>query len=354
MARCSVSLGVGRRSVAGRVRPVLVLLALAAGACGGGNGDGDGAGLVAFGPLETAPPAADVLLGPGDPVASTTTAVVSPTTAATAPVAELPGPTSTVAATASPPTTRAPVPLPADPAAVVLRVSRLGGYPFPGSSSRVQPIELHAGGRLVRPAPFPPPDPASAHHRLEAFEVTVAEVQALVAAAEDGGATAPPADLGSNPNLADWGVQVFEVDRPGHRSTLVVRDLERRSTDAPNLTPDQRARRRTLLDLVARLESTGRPTGSVREYVRAVATGPRTGAGATTTAPHDLRPWPGPPLQVGSSFRCVVLPAADMDRRVPGWSSATTSTGWQSGSEVLGIGFYDATTPGEGCTAPPG
>lgn len=116
-----------------------------------------------------------------------------------APVAEPPGPTSTAAPTTSPPTTRAPVPLPADPAAVVLRVSRLGGYPFPGSSQRVQPIELHAGGRLVRPAPFPPPDPASAHHRLEAFEVPVAEVQALVAAAEDGGATARRPSSGATP-----------------------------------------------------------------------------------------------------------------------------------------------------------
>jgi hypothetical protein len=246
------------------------------------------------------------------------------------------------------------VPLPADPTAVVLRVSRHGGYPFPGISQRVQPIELQAGGRLVRAAPYPPPDPEAAYHRLEFLQVPVAEVQALVAAAEDGGATSPPAVLGHNPNLADWGTQVFEVDRPGLRSTLVVRDLEPRSNESAHLTPEQRARRRILLALVAQLEQTGRPTGPVRAYVRAVTWPARSGTGTTTTLPPDLRTWPGPPLLGGALSRCVVLPADEMDRYVPGWSTATSRTGWRSGAEVLKIDFYDATTPGEGCTPPAG
>lgn len=327
---------------AGRGVPAL-LLAVVLVACGGG----DEVGVLSTGSFEAAPPAAETAVGPGDAAVSSTTVppVAAPTTAATS-AAGGPERTTTLAA---PATARPPVPLPDDPAAVVLRVSRAGGYPMPGASQRVQPIELQAGGRLVRPAPYPPPDPSASYHRLDAFEVSVEEVRSLVAAAEDGGAISPPADLGSNPTLADWGVQVFEVDRPGLRSRLVVRDLEPRSTDAPNLTPDQRTRRRGLLSLMARLETVGRPTGPFQGDVRAVAT-PVPSSGPTTSAPaQDLRTWPGPPLEAGQGGRCVVQSITDLDRRVPGWSSATVATRWQSGSQVLQISFYDATTPGDGC-----
>lgn len=314
-------------------------------------------GVVAAGPVEADARPGDPFLAPGDRVGTSTTAVtdVAPTDVAVtaAPTTTAPGtPTAASAPTSIPP----PVPLPADPDAVVLRVSRHGGYPIPGAEQRSRPVELHAGGRLVRPVTVVPPDGAgSAHHRLHTFRVTVAEVQALVALAEAGGVTDPPADLGHDPRLADWGVQVFEVDRPGLRARLVVRDLTPESTSAPNLSADQVARRRVLLDLATRIGSAGSFVEAVHAFVRAVAAPVRVAPGApTTTIPGTTRTWPGPPLALAShQTRCIVLPFVEMERYIPGWSTASWHTRWRSGEQLLTVDFVDATTPGEGCAAPP-
>lgn len=311
---------------------------------------GDEVGLVSGGGAqpETVPPEAQVDLGPGDPVA-TTAPPVSQSAETTVTPATVPPPTT--ASTAPPSTVRPPVPLPADPAAVVLTVSIEGGFPL-WSRPRVQPVQLHAGGRLVRPEPYG--SSPSAYRRLVVSQVPVAEVQALVAMAEDAGATSPPADMGRDPRIADAGVMIVQVDRPGLSSKLVVPDPVESSSSAPNLTPDQQARRRIALDLHRRL-TTERPTTPLEAYVELVAysSPPSQGATTTTTTPADLRTWAGAPLQVGTYPRCFVLPFAELERRVPGWSTATRATRWQSGPERLQIDFYGAAAPKEGCGPPP-
>lgn len=172
----------------------------------------------------------------------------------------------------------------------------------------------------------------------------------MVAAAEDAGATVPPADLGHDPDLADGGALVLTVDRPGLRSELVVRDPIAGSNDARGLTPDQMSRRRAVLDLVTRLRDEGRPTGRVRSYIRVVGFLPEMSSSTTTTQPPtDLRTWTGPALRMNPRWGCVDVPVADLDRQVPTWSSATSVTSWRAGSEVLRMEFYDATSATDGC-----
>ena len=186
------------------------------------------------------------------------------------------------------------------------------------------------------------------------FSEPVAEVQALVASAEDAGATVPPADLGHDPDMADAGVLVLEVDRPGLQAELVVRDPFPESSDARGLTPDQLARRRAVLDLVARLQEDGRDLGPVHRGVRVVAYHPLPGSD-TTAAPKpaaDLRTWTGPAIRMGAWWGCVDVPVTELDAQVPSWSSATFATRWRSGADVLTMAFFDANSPTEGCGSP--
>jgi len=324
-----------------------VMIAIVA-TCGGiRNGGMESSGSFEARPATTGPP-----VGVDDPAEIPTTSPPTiPPTSVTIP-ASIP---ASIPSTVASATTRPPVPLPDDPTATVLRVSGLSGYPLPGmgyplTEARSQPLELGAGGLLVQQAPYS----VSSYHSLEVRNVAEAEVRALVAAAEDAGATDPPADLGHDPNLADGPLLVIEVDRPGLRSRLVVRDAVDTSINALGLTPIQQDRRRAVAALVARLKTAGLRRGPLQAYVRAVAIDRELLLGRASTLPSDLRTWPGPGLQAGKQGRCVVLPYADMERLVPSWSSATTDTRWRSGPEVLAIDFYDAQSPGVGCTSPPG
>jgi hypothetical protein len=336
-------------------RLLLVGLAVAATLPACGDGGDSEAGLVAGGgaPLVTAPADSQVALGAGDPLAPVGPPVTESPAAATAPVAGTTGTTPSKVVPPPPPTTaRPPVPLPADPAAVVLELSYGGGYPL-WSRPRTQPVQLHAGGRLVYPELRTAS--SSAYRRLLVSQVSVAEVRAAVAAAEDAGATSPPSDLGHDPRLADGPSLLIKVDRPGLASTLVVRDAIDATSTAPNLTPDQQARRRLALELYKRLSAgTPRPGTHLEAHVELVAySPPPSQAATTTTITSDLRTWPGAPLQVGTHPRCFVLPFAELERRVPGWSTSTSKTRWQSGPERLQIDFYDATATKEGCGPPP-
>lgn len=332
-----------RRLLAGAVA---LALAVTVTACGGGGEVGlvSGAGA----PSVSAPPEVQVDLGPGDPVATT---VPPGSQSAETTLAPASVPPTTTATTAPPTTVRPPVPLPADPAAVVLTVSIEGGFPM-WSRPRVQPTQVHAGGRLVRPEPYGSSPPA--YRRLVVSQVPVAEVQALVAMAEDAGATSPPADVGRDPRIADAGVMIVQVDRPGLSSKLVVPDPVESSSSAPNLTADQQARRRIALDLHRRLTA-DRPSTHLEAHVELVAyhPPPSQGATTTTTTPSDLRTWAGAPLQVGPYPCCFVLPYGELERRVPGWSTSTRATRWQSGPERLQIDFYGAAAPKDGCGPPP-
>lgn len=201
----------------------------------------------------------------------------------------------------SPPSDAVPPPradLPADPAALVLRVEHVGGFVTPETTlTRLPMYSLYADGRLITQGPVPAIYPGPALPNVQVQALDAATVQELADRALAAG-VAESGDLGT-PNVADV---------PSTRFTLVtadttqVREVHALSEGLDDELPDeQRAGRAELRALVDALDALGQRPPAPESYpATAVAAVARPWSApeddiAQGLAPDPV-PWPGPAL----------------------------------------------------------
>ena len=238
------------------------------------------------------------------------------------------------------------VELPADPAALVLRVEHVGGFTTPRElAARLPIVSVYADGRAILQGPVAAIYPGFAWPNIQVLDLGPGGVQELADRAVAAGVTAT-GELGSPP-LADV---------PSTRFTLVtaqgthVREVEALTGTAgipdAGLTDDQVAARQRLQELVTEVGDL-----SVAEAGEEV---PRSWAPASVaavvepwTAPEDdiaqglspaPLPWPGPELpgeQIGPGIGCVVATGEVAAAVIAAAGGANVLTPWETPDGAL-------------------
>jgi hypothetical protein len=248
--------------------------------------------------------------------------------------------------TASPPPDPAPSPsaqLPADGAALVLRVEYVGGFVTPSTLAGRLPIaSVYADGRVIVEGPMAAIHPAFAWPNVQVVELGRDGVQELADHALAAG-VAETGDLGMPPI----------ADVPSTRFTLVtpdathVREVYGLSATAgmpdSGLTPAQEAARQELGDLVTRVTDLGLTEAGdepPESYLpAAVAAIVRLWTAAEEDVAQGLTPpplpWPGPalpgtPLGPLPDLTCVTATGAEATAVIEAAGKANMLTPWLS------------------------
>lgn len=190
--------------------------------------------------------------------------------------------------------------LPADPAALVLRVDHTGGFTTPErQAARLPFISAYADGRVILQGPVAAVYPGFAWPNIQVLDVGRDGVRALAERALAAG-VAEPGDLGTPP-LADVPSTRFTLTTAEGTHVREVYGLTETAGMADSgLTEEQLAARQELQDLFA--EVTDLALASAPEEVPSSWTPAAVAAIVRPwTAPDDLPPgpevpWPGPPL----------------------------------------------------------
>jgi hypothetical protein len=235
----------------------------------------------------------------------------------------------------------APVPtgpgprLPDGADALVLQVSRTGGYTTPELLlGRLPWISVYADGRVVSEGPVPAIYPGPAWPNVQVQQTDRATVQQLVEHAQDAGVTGT-GDLGS-PGVADATSTRFTLTTAEGTTVREVYALTEGSTDG--LTAEQQDARARLADLVTELTDLPLSLDPAASYepaaVAALVRPWSTPDVDPFLADQPALPWPGPVLPgkpIGPDVTCVVA-TGDEARAVTGAArGANALTPWTTG-----------------------
>jgi hypothetical protein len=248
--------------------------------------------------------------------------------------------------------------LPADGAALVLRVEYVGGFVTPASViSRLPSHSLYADGRLITDGPIEMIYPGPALPNVQVQQLDAATVQELADRAVAAG-VAETTDLGSPP----------VADMPSTRFTLTTTDgtvvrevyalaehvLEGDGAEV-GLTEEQIADRTRLRELLSALSDVGQQPVPIEAYVpQAVAAIATPWIDPEDDLAHPEQPWPGPelpgepvsrPLDVG----CVVATGEQAAAVLAAAEVANAATPWVSGGTRWSVAFRPLLPDESGC-----
>lgn len=242
--------------------------------------------------------------------------------------------------------------LPPEPAALVLRVERVGGFTTPqGQVGRLPLVSVYADGRVIVEGPVPAIYPAFAWPNVQVVEIGEDAVPGLVDQALAAG-VAETGDLG-RPPLADATSTRFTLVTATETHVREVYGLtETAGMPDAGLTPEQEAARQELADLFTELTDLGvleagdePPAGYTPDAVAALVrpwTAPEEDI-AQGLAPDPV-PWPGPPLpgeRLGRlpDLTCVVATGEQATAVAAAAAEANVLTPWSSGGSTWSVTF---------------
>ncbi len=249
-----------------------------------------------------------------------------------------------------------PVPPPADPGTLVLRIQTAGGLLPPGERFRAYPeLSLYADGRLIVVGPqieiYPPPALPS----LVVSQITRDGIRAILAAARDAGLLAPDRHL-RNPTVADAGTTTFILVADGRRHVTSVEGL---GIDAP-ADGDLRRRIQAFRERLGDLRS-WLPKGSVGQEAQLAPSAMRIYVLKQPVATDQglkQNPvnWPlSVPLSkfgapgADPTTRCGVVEGGDLGRVLAVATQSNTLTPWKSGGRSYGMIFRPLLPDESGC-----
>jgi hypothetical protein len=248
--------------------------------------------------------------------------------------------------------------LPADGAALVLRVEYVGGFVTPSTlASRLPSYSLYADGRLITDGPIDMLYPGPALPNLQVQQLDAATVQELADRALAAG-VGETTDLGSPPI----------TDMPSTRFTLTTAEgtvtreayalaehvVEGDGAEA-GLTEEQIAGRTRLRGLLGALFDVGQQPIPMESYVpQAVAAVATPWIDPEDDLAHPEQPWPGPelpgepvggPLDVG----CVVATGEQASAVLAAAQAVNAATPWASGGTRWSVAFRPLLPDESGC-----
>lgn len=263
--------------------------------------------------------------------------------------------------TATPPPDPTPSPsveLPAEGAALVLRVEYVGGFVTPSMlASRLPLYSLYADGRLITDGPVAAIYPGPALPNVQVQQLDAATVQALADRAVAAG-VGETTDLGSPP-IADAPSTRFTLTTAEGTVTREVYALAEHVVEGDGadagLTEEQVAGRTRLQELLGALSDVGQQPIPSESYVpHAVAAVATPWIDPEDELVHPELAWPGPelpgeavagPLDAG----CAVATGEQASAVLAAASSANAATPWVSGGTRWSVAFRPLMPDESGC-----
>ncbi|SDP10033.1 hypothetical protein SAMN05660199_03150 [Klenkia soli] len=243
----------------------------------------------------------------------------------------------------------APAATPADPDALVLRVTQGGGYTAPGADlGRLPLVSVYRDGRVITEGPVAAIYPGPAWPNVQVARIDADAVTDLVDAALDAGVTAT-GDLGS-PGIADATTTTITLITADGTSTREVYGLREGQGD-PALTTEQAAARTALADLVDRLTAPAaeQETEAYQPTAVAALAGSYT---AEDGLERDPVSWPGAALPGESAapgLGCTVSTGDEATAVTAAAQDADALTPWTDGGSTWAVTFRPLLPDETGC-----
>lgn len=249
--------------------------------------------------------------------------------------------------------------LPDDPKAVILRIDTAGGFVAPGFFLTHMPqFSLYADGRVITPGPVIAIYPGPLLPNLRESQLTPAEVQRLLGAADEAGLLGPDASYDAQ-GVADAGTTTFTttVDGKTHRISAYALGI---GSDGL-LGSAEIAQRQKLADFLTKVGDLKALLGRTPSDVEYVATHVRVfvAAPAKPEPPmtQQVLPWPlTVDLATGAKThiegtRCLLLGGADATTFTAAARTANALTVWRTSTGSYSTQVRPLLPDESGCTA---